>query len=311
MGTQYNITLVLKDGQSLPQAKRDIQNNIDLWLSEFNQIMSTYIPNSELMRLNGAATGSTTSLSNPLFEVLEISETIHAASDGSFDVSVGPLVNLWGFGPQASIEKRPPQSSIDEQLAKIGQSKLVLNSKERSATKASDLFIDLSAVAKGYGADVVAAKLKALGFENYLVEVGGEIRAEGQSSRRQPWRLGVERPSLLQSGNTQQTISIDSGGVATSGDYRNYFEQDGVRYSHTIDPRTGSPVSHSLASVTVIAPTAAEADAWATALSVIGPTDALAVADRNNLAVFLIVKSEDGFKESYNSLFAPYLEASD
>lgn len=311
MGTQYNITIALEEGQVLPFEVNALQQDVDLWLLEFNQIMSTYIPDSELMRFNGAEVGHPVSLSEPLFEVFELSEKIYKASDGSFDTSVGPLVNLWGFGPGASINRRPQQGLIDEQLAKIGQNKLVLNQSNRTATKDSELFIDLSAVAKGYGADIIARKFDAVGVANYLIEVGGEIRVKGQSSLRRPWRLGVEQPSLLHTGNTRQTVSVSSGGIATSGDYRNYFEHDGVRYSHTIDPRTGAPVTHKLVSVTVIAASAAEADAWATALSVIGPEQALSVADKNNLAVYLIVKSADGFTESHNSLFAPYIGVGD
>lgn len=307
MGTQYNITIVLEEGQVLPFEVNTLQQDVDLWLLEFNQIMSTYIPDSELMRFNGAEVGHPVSLSEPLFEVFEVSEEIYKASDGSFDASVGPLVNLWGFGPGASVSKRPAQALIDRQLATIGQYKLILDRESRTATKASELFIDLSAVAKGYGADVIARRFEEIGVLNYLIEVGGEIRVKGQSALRRPWRLGVEQPSLLNAGGARQTVKVSRGGVATSGDYRNYFEQDGVRYSHTIDPRTGAPVTHKLASVTVIAATAAEADAWATALSVIGPEYAFSIADKNNLAVYLIVKSADGFTESHNSLFAPYI----
>ena len=306
MGTQYNITLVLDVDQSLPLPEVEIQTEIDLWLQDFNQIMSTYIPDSELMRLNRAPLDIPFSLSAPLYEVLSISEQIYTASAGSFDSTVGPLVNLWGFGPTASLVEQPKQSDIDSRLKIIGQHNLKLSG--QAATKTSELFIDLSAIAKGYGADVIASNLENLGINNYLIEIGGEIRIKGQSKRRKSWRLGIERPSLLHT-NNQQTIEINNGGVATSGDYRNYFEQDGVRYSHTIDPRSGWPVTHNLASITVIADTAAEADAWATALTVAGPEQALVIADKNQLAVFLIIKSETGFIESYNSLFVPYLGA--
>lgn len=308
MGTQYNITLVLDAEQSLPKPQFVIQTEIDIWLQDFNQIMSTYIPDSELMRLNRAPVEIPFALSAPLFEVLLLSDQIYTASAGSFDVTVGPLVNLWGFGPLASSVEQPKQSAIDTQLANIGQHNLQLN--KQTATKQSELFIDLSAIAKGYGVDVIAANLETLGIQNYLIEIGGEIRVKGQNKRRKDWRLGIERPSLLHTSN-QQTIEINRGGVATSGDYRNYFEQQGVRYSHTIDPRSGWPVNHKLASITVIANTAAEADAWATALTVAGPEQALAIADKNQLAVFLIIKSETGFIESYNSLFVPYLGAID
>lgn len=307
MGTSYNITLVLDEGQALPKEQKLIQSDIDRLLAEYNQIMSTYIPDSELMRFNAAPVNTSVALSPDLYEVFRISETIHQASYGSFDITVGPLVNAWGFGPGKSLDEVPSAEIIAEHLANIGTDNIQLN--DGAASKASELFVDLSAVAKGYGADFIARYINELGVNNYLIEIGGEIRVAGVSSRKSLWRLGIERPSMLHE-NTQQTIQVADAGVATSGDYRNYFEKDGVRYSHTIDPVTGWPVKHNLASVTVVANTAAEADAWATALTVVGSDRALVLANENELAVFLILKSEAGFVESYNARFAPYLESS-
>ncbi|MFP3365939.1 FAD:protein FMN transferase, partial [Pseudoalteromonas sp. SIMBA_148] len=158
-------------------------------------------------------------------------------------------------------------------------------------------YADLSGIAKGYGVDRVADVLEANGIENYLVEVGGEIRVKGEKPGHKPWRIAIEAPKSFER-SVQRIIDPGNAAVATSGDYRNYFEQDGVRYSHTIDPRTGRPIQHSLASVTVITPDCASADAWATALNVLGAEKAMTIADRENIAAYFIVKTDDGFKQS-------------
>jgi thiamine biosynthesis lipoprotein len=176
---------------------------------------------------------------------------------------------------------------------------------ESQISKTSPVRLDLSAVAKGYAVDLVADLLEMLALPDYLVEVGGEMRLGGSNSQGKPWRIAVEQPSVIP--QVQRIIELGDVAMATSGDYRNYFEVDGVRYSHTIDPRTGRPITHSLASVTVLAPTCAEADAWATALSVMGEEQGLAVAEQLNLPVYMLVKSENGFKAVSSLAFDPYL----
>lgn len=303
MGTSYHITVVPDDN---PIDSGALQAEIDGLLASFNQQMSTYIPDSELMRFNRAPVGEWIPVSPELVAVLSLSADIYRDSGGSFDITVGPLVELWGFGARASDDQVPPAEAINSRLALIGTEKLEIDRERGRARKNGEIRLDLSAVAKGYGADLVSDWLLARGLRNTLVEIGGELRLRGKNQRGSLWKIGVEAPQLVQ-GVTQKAIEVTEAGVATSGDYRNYFEVQGKRYSHTLDPRTGYPVNHTLASVTVVAPTTAEADAWATALSVMGPDQAATIVEEKNLAAFFIIRSNNGFSESHSSAFAPYL----
>lgn len=307
MGTTYHISLVPVDNVALAEADlQALQQSIDGLLERVNLQMSTYIPESELMRFNRAQVGEWFPVAQELMRVLEISAEINRSSLGAFDITVGPLVELWGFGARDTQDRLPAAAQIARALATIGMDKLELDKAGLRARKRGEIRLDLSAVAKGYGADLVSELLLAQGFENTLVEIGGELRLRGNSQRGTPWKIGVEVPQLTQ-GATQKAISVTNAGVATSGDYRNYFEVDDKRYSHTLDPRTGYPIDHSLASVTVVAESAAEADAWATALSVLGPEQASTIVEEKKLAVFFIIRAGSGFEESYSTAFAPYI----
>ncbi len=303
MGTSYHITVV-EPGRDRRQG--ELQKRIDRVLADVNQRMSTYLPDSELNRLNRAATGQWLPVSEPLFQVLKISQEISALSSGAFDITVAELVNLWGFGPDKTDQEVPSPEVIAQVRQQMGYRNLQLRPKPMSIRKHKPLQVDLSAVAKGYGVDRVAAEFDSLGIANYLVEVGGELYVRGQSPRGNKWRIGVEAPSLMHT-SAQKAIYVSGVGVATSGDYRNYFEVDGKRYSHTLDPTTGYPVTHALASVTVIAETSARADALATALNVLGQERALALAEAEGIAAFFIVKNDTGFREQYSSAFGAYL----
>lgn len=302
MGTAYHVTVVDVPAEI---EKAALQSAIDAELVAVNQEMSTYIPDSELMRFNGAPVGQAVQVSGHLAEVIGRSLDIYRRSGGAFDVTVGPLVNLWGFGPSPEPEAIPQDSEISELLDVVGSDALEL--KGQQLKKSRSVSVDLSAIAKGHGVDRVADLLAAKGISNYLVEVGGELRTAGVNPAGQPWRIGIERPAAGQV--VQKPIQVSGKSVATSGDYRNYYERDGKRYAHTIDPRTGKPVEHRLASVTVIADTCAEADGYATALNVIGADAALKLAEREQLAVFLLVKTDSGFEERVSSAFQPYLES--
>lgn len=305
MGTSYHITVVAAQGEQLDVAADELQAAIDEQLREINQSMSTYIPDSELMQFNQAPVGDWQALSVPLIEVLQISQRISAKSDGAFDITVGPLVDLWGFGPQGAPQQVPEESEITRAREHMGFEHLALN-EAGQARKLADIRLDLSAVAKGYGVDVLSRYLESRGFEHFLVEIGGELRVKGFSPRGDQWRLGIEQPSLLHSGG-RKTIELTDVAMATSGDYRNYYERDGQRYSHTIDPGTGRPIVHNLVSVTVLTDSTAEADAWATALNVLGPERAMELAEREGLAIYMIVKEDDGFADRYSPAFEPYL----
>jgi thiamine biosynthesis lipoprotein len=240
-----------------------------------------------------------------LFDIMVLATEVSWLSNGAFDITVAPLVDLWGFGP-AKHDGKPSDAAIAEALARVGFDQIELDLLDKKVLKRKDLRIDLSAIAKGYGVDVVALWLESLGTKDYLVEIGGEMRVAGLSPRGDQWRIGVENPDVANS----DTIPIRLGniGVATSGDYRNYFEEDGVRYSHTIDPTSGRPITHNLASVTVLDASCGFADAMATAFSVMGGDKTLKLAEQLQIPVYIIEKGEAGFVRRYSSAFAPYLE---
>lgn len=303
MGTTYHVTLVANEGQPLRIDSAAIQSAVDAELKQFNQQMSTYIPDSELMLLNAAYINEWHSVSQPLYDVLNLSQMISERSGGAFDITVGPLVNLWGFGPDKHEDEVPNAETIDEIRAIMGYQKLELD--ERQARKTADIKIDLSAIAKGYGVDKIADLIVHAGINNYMIEIGGEIRVGGVNAQGSSWRIAIEQPSLSQQG-VHKIVELSDVGMATSGDYRNYFEKDGKRFSHTINPVSGYPIEHALVSVTVIAKTAAEADAWATAINVLGPEKGMEVANREQLAAYMIVKESDGFSDRYSKAFSIY-----
>jgi len=305
MGTTYNITVVVESGTST-QVQEDLQLKVDAELSLINQLMSTYIVDSDLMLLNAQPTGEWVSISTPLVEILALSVEIGDLTEGAFDITVGPLVEIWGFGAATTQDDVPDADTLNRLKELTGYQKLKLNKLEEKAFKTDDIRLDLSAIAKGYAVDRVAQVLENEGIRSYLVEVGGEIRVNGNSARGKPWRIGIEVPSLMQ-GESQKAIAVTNKGIATSGDYRNFFEVEGVRYSHTLDPRTGWPVKHQLASVTVIAESSAKADSLATGFSVMGVEKAMLLAEKEGIAVFFVQRENDEFVEYYSSAFGKYL----
>ena len=306
MGTSYQVTLVanLADpGWDWPLSQEVVQAQLDQRLRDINQWMSTYIDDSTLMRFNRASQGQWQTLPEPLIEVLGISQRVSERSDGAFDITVAPLVNLWGFGPQAQPEQVPDDETLLARLENLGFQHLQLDGNR--ARRLRDISLDLSGVAKGYGVDYLSRWLEQQGYRNYLVEIGGEVRLSGVSPRGDAWRIGVEQPSLLQR-EGRKTLELSDSAMATSGNYRNYYESDGKRYSHTIDPRTGRPIEHNLVSVTVLADTAAEADAWATAINVLGPEAGMVVAKREKLPVYMVVREGESYTDRYSDAFKPY-----
>ena len=302
MGTTYQVKIVTAD-KLLPRNTRKL---IDDQLQKINKIFTTYNKKSELMLFNDSLINQPQTVSPEMIYVLSIAQDIFVLSDGYFDPTVSSLVDLWGFGPQKSKDVVPSRELIDNLLPFIGFDKLAIDKKKYLATRLGDIKIDLSAIAKGYAADTVAELLNSLGAKNYLIEVGGELRIQGERLDGKSWRIAIEKPSFMQDG-VQQVIQIKDSGVATSGDYRNYFEKNGKRYSHTIDPRTGYPITHKLASATVIAKNAAEADALATVMMVLGPEKALVLAEDNSIPAYFLVKRLDSFDVVYSSAFSPYL----
>ncbi|KXI30287.1 FAD:protein FMN transferase [Paraglaciecola hydrolytica] len=298
MGTTYNVKFI----NSADIKPADLQEKIDVVLVEVNQLMSTYIKDSELSRFNQWHSTDVFELSPQTLLVMQEAKRLGELSEGLLDVTVGPLVNLWGFGPQARPEKVPTQEQVDAAKAHIGLDKLTLGESWAQKTDPM-LYVDLSTIAKGYGVDRVAQVLEEQHITNYLVEIGGEMRLSGQKASGKDWRVAIEKPVTTERA-VERIISVGNNAVATSGDYRIYFENDGKRYSHLINPETGSPITHNLVSVTVVHPSSMTADGLATALSIMGKDKALAVAELNQLAVLLITKEADSFKEYTSSQFS-------
>jgi thiamine biosynthesis lipoprotein len=291
MGTSYRVVYLDEGG-------RDFQVSIDSLLFVFNQSLSTYIPDSEISRFN---IGDSLVFESPFFyPVLKSSKEIFKLTDGAFDPTVGPLVNLWGFGPGGPQLK--DSLNIDQLVKLIGFNNILFDEtvvKKRT----SGIKLDFSANAKGYGVDIVADFLQNKGIVNYLVEIGGELLAKGINEKGEIWKVGVSRPE--EEGNADQLYSIialDNRAMATSGNYRNYYELDGLKVSHTINPATGRPVRHGLLSATVVAQDCMTADALATALMVMGTEKAIQLQKKHgNFEIFLIYNDEEGNMKSFAS----------
>ena len=294
MGTTYSVKVVDKVDVEV------LKKLIDQKLIDVNQLMSTYIPDSELSRFNQAPINQFFPLSKENIDIMRIAEQIYNVSGGQFDITIGPLVNLWGFGSDVTQQVLPSQGEID--LAKSRVSMDLLNISNEGAIKKANIYIDLSAIAKGYGVDQIALLLEARGINNYLVEIGGELRAKGVNEKGYNWRIGIEKPDASQR-TAFKAIELRDQAMATSGDYRNYFEVAGQRYSHTISPLTGRPITHNVASVTVVAKTTAMADGYATAINVMGAEQGLEMAERQSLAVLVILKTDNGYEERYSEAF--------
>lgn len=305
MGTTWSVKLATDD--TTAQFEAGAVAETSRRLSRVNDLMSTWQANSELSRFNASASVAPFSVAPETAAVFDIALKVSARSAGAFDVTVGPLVDAWGFGA-VDVETSPSEAEIAALLSDVGWQKLSLDVESRSLAKADPaLRADLSAVAKGYGVDEVVRGLEALGHANFLVEVGGELRAKGAHLDGRPWRVAIEAPRTTGRAIHRIVVLRDLA-MATSGDYRNYVERDGERFSHTIDPRTGRPIVHKLASVTVLHSQAAYADAWATALNVLGSDAGYELAAAEHLAAYFIVRAGDSFEVRMTPEFAPFLE---
>jgi len=300
MGTSFTIKVsVLPVSLTTDELKLKIKNLLD----KLNGQMSTYQQDSELSLLNKNQSTQWIPVSVALYSVLKEAKNISDLSQGAFDITVGPLVNLWGFGPAQMSYKAPEDKLIQQQLTKIGYHHLLLDDNNQQVKKEiTGLYIDLSAIAKGYAVDQVGLLLEKLGIVDYMVEIGGELRLKGKNIVNQPWRIAVEKPTAGKR-SIEKVLPLTDLCMATSGDYRNFFEQDGVRYSHTIDPRSGKPISHKLASITILSDTTMKADGLATALMVLGPEQGFKMAEEEKIAALFIIKKDDIFVEKATSSF--------
>ena len=289
MGTYYSVKLA----EPLPDDADALKQAIAAALVEVNAQMSTWDPQSELSRFNTSASTEPFAVSADTAYVVARALEIGGASGGAFDVTVGPLVNLWSFGPEARPERVPEPAELEAARAEVGGDLLETDGASHLRKDRPGVYVDLSGIAKGFGVDRIARLLDERGFISYLVDIGGEMQSRGRKAGGEPWRIAVERPTPGARA-AQRTLELEDVALATSGDYRNYFEEDGVRYSHTIDPRSGAPIRHRLASVTVLAEDCTTADAWATAMMVLGEQEGYTVAEEQGLAVLMLVRAEDG-----------------
>ncbi len=258
--------------------------------------MSTYIATSELSRFNDQQSTDWFAVSSETAAVVALALEINAQTDGAFDVTVGPLVDLWGFGPQRRPAQLPTEADIARTLEFVGSDKLEARLAPPALRKlAGGLRVDLSAIAKGHGVDRVAGVLEGLGIDAYFVEIGGEVRTQGRRLDGEAWRVGIEKPAEGERA-VQNAVGLYDQALATSGNYRNFYEQDGKRINHFIDPKTGFPVENDLVSVSVIADNCALADALATGLMASGYDKSLRIAEIHNLAAMMIVKKNGGLE---------------
>ncbi|WP_050479645.1 FAD:protein FMN transferase [Herbaspirillum rhizosphaerae] len=295
MGTSWSVRLIRPAGCDLKTMQDGIQRQLDLVVAQ----MSTWSSDSDLSRYNHAAADSWQVLPEHFLKVLDCALAVAELSGGAYDPSVGPLVNLWGFGPDPKRSERPDDVAIARERQRCGWQRIRIDRARHALLQPGDLYLDFSSIAKGYGVDLVAAYLRSVGAVSYLVEVGGELYGQGVKADGQPWWAGMEHPPAAAGADehVQSIAALHGVALATSGDYRRYFDDGERRYSHTIDPRTAQPVAHALASVAVLHADCMTADAWATALMVLGDEEGLALALSNGVAALFISRDGEGFRE--------------
>ncbi len=295
MGTTFNVTAI---GEDLDETA--LAASVEETLAAVNAKMSNWDPNSEVSTFSASTSTDPVAVSDEFALVLAAANDVHNKTDGAFDVTLGPLIELWGFGPRKPEDPLPSDADIEAALAGVGQNRLLRLDAEAGTLAKSEpgVGINLSAIAKGYGIDAVAETLRDAGIENYLVEIGGDLVSKGQNDKGETWQIGIEKPQAG-SQSLQLIVSLDDRGMASSGDYKNYFEQDGVRYSHIIDPTTGRPITHRTTSVTVLAENAMMADAWATAMLALGQEKGMQLAEEHKLAVYFISRDVTGGDDAY------------
>ena len=301
MGTTFSVLLV---APPVSVSLDSLQSEITATLERIEDIASTYRETSELSKFNAHSSTDWIDASAEFCDLIYQALSVSRETAGAFDITVGALVNLWGFGPDPAVDKPPSPEQIDFALQHVGYRGLQTDCAQPAIRKsAAMMYVDLSAWAKGYAVDQLAGLLDLNGLENYLIEIGGELRARGYNAEERKFAIALETP-VPEHSNEYSIIRLSDAGVATSGDYRNYFESDGQRYSHTIDPRSGRPISHELASVTVVNDSTAYADAMATALLVLGPADGLALAEDLGIAAFFSIRTNLGIETFSSSAYS-------
>jgi FAD:protein FMN transferase len=291
MGTTWHVTLVGRGSTA------DLQEKIERRLEEINQRLSTYREDSEIRRFNRfRRVGEEFPISGDFLRVMKVAARVFELSGGAWDGTVMPLVDLWGFGPAGPMDEPPAEEKIASRLAEIGFAKIEIRDSGALVKRDPSVTLDLSSIAKGYGVDQVAELVRREGFTDFIVEIGGEVRAGGTRRDGRPWRVGINRPRADAAPDEIYRVAfLGDEAFATSGDYRNYFARDGVRYSHIIDPRTGRPVTNRVVSVSIRAPDCTLADGLATAVMVMGAEAGLALVERlEDVEGLVVVETPEG-----------------
>lgn len=305
MGTFYSV----KISGATPPNPHQLQQEIDALLEQANDDISTYRQTSVLSRFNQYRGSEPQPIPRGMADIILQAQRIGRDTDGAMNITIGPLVNLWGFGPEKQPTQIPTQDQIDSARQQVGLQHLTLISDNRGEwlqKDLPDLYVDLSTMGEGYGVDLLVNLMIRKGITNYLVSVGGAVSSRGVNGQGQPWRVAIQKPTD-QENAVQALVDLQGYSISTSGSYRNYFEQGGQRYSHVLDPATGRPINHRLVSATVIATTALEADGWDTGLMVLGTEKALRLAEKKGLAVYLITKTDQGFTAVMTPQFKAFL----
>ena len=306
MGTAWNLSYYAspKNRSSEPEL---VRSKVEDRLLHLNTILSNYVDDSEISRLNALPSGKYSSISPELIKVFNVALQISKLTNGIYDISISPLVELWGFGPSLPRFHIPSIEEIAANRLLVGLDEIIIDEENNTILKSSARSFDLSSLGKGYAVDVISDDLKNLGISNFLFEIGGELFASGTPAQDRLWKVAVKSP-LPNSSGISKIFSLSEVAVATSGDYQNFFEHQNIRYSHIIDPITGFPIQRDLVSATVIAKDAMTADAFATAFILLGSEKAIALANQRNLAVYLIKKDGEKYIELMSSKLLNYLE---
>ena len=304
MGTLWTVKLVVPAGAKVDDLQRGVQGEVDRVVAQ----MSTYEPESDLSRFNRAPAGSWQTLPPEFFGVLDYALQLAHDTGGAYDPTVGPLVNLWGFGPGTHAHAVPGDADVAAARLRVGWDKLQLDRARHRALQPGGVYVDLSSIAKGFGTDQVSRWLDRAGIDDYLVDISGELRARGARPGGAGWQVAVEKPGAAAGAadrpeQMQRVLTLRNRSIATSGDYRHFFEDDGRFYSHHIDPRTARPVEHRIASVTTVADDCMQADANGTAMMVLGPDAGMAYAEQHGLAVLFLLHDGAGFRERMSTAF--------
>ena len=307
MGTHFTVKIANSPSAA---ATKDAAERIVKLLDTIDSMMSTYKPDSELSRFNQLQSTEPFKVSPEMIEVFQLAREVSDATDGAFDITVGPIVNAWGFGPEKH-DQPPTDADIAALMPRVGYKMIEIDPAGSTLRKTRpDIYCDLSGIAQGYAGDKIAEMLDGMNIANYMIDISGEMRTRGVNDRGQPWRIAIERPDAPER-TPQLVVPLTNISLATSGDYRNYREIDGKRFSHEIDPKTGRPIQHGLASASIVTDKCALADAYATALMVLGPEKGYALAvEKGFPAYFLVRNATGGFDELQTPKLKEWLASS-